>query len=695
MADLELLLAKVMDRTATIVFLAPALKERGLLVKSFLDAGFLKVKTYRNAVVYLKDQELEKDHFLFLELEVSAIDRAEMVLRSIYDSEDQSVLPRVALLVDKNALAYIPKFFSLGALLWVPALPPASELSRAHEIVTDFLARVEMFKAKPEAEMAAFFLRNYLKKYFVYDDLLTLEKSLLKLFPEKLDYTIRVVEALFLTGDFKSGRELMDQARQYSIESLDKHIDALQAKYPGALLQKGGSLADKLGFSKVYLKEGDETERKILRGVLGKIGIQDPIELGSFSELLSKTKADKPDLIICDWAKRGSDLSGSQFVQRLRGIGLTEIPIIIAVGKMTEPEAQLLADMHISQIITKPMREEHALMATAYSLQQIRTPTERKSIEEKIVQSLEKGDLTFAKFLKKKHFSSKDVLLSRKCYIEGMIYFYEKEYLKAKAVLLKAVKAAKEEEEQLGSIKPNIGKLILLSKVLFKLNEGELAIKLLENAKRKSPQNLTIHLSLLEIRASLGDFKVALTHLEDAKALDASSELVINAGLKLKLLNNDIKGTKELLADKSVNKREFITKTNNEAVLKIREGRFDQALILYQNALKSLNDSEGELKSVLLYNLSLAFLRRKEIENGKEALEKAITYTESKVHKRALSLHHRLENAIATGSELILKAPQAARFEARDLLSSASHDHQKPTATVALLGIFESATLKI
>jgi hypothetical protein len=91
---------------------------------------------------------------------------------------------------------------------------------------------------------------------------------------------------------------------------------------------------------------------------------------------------------------------------------------------------------------------------------------------------------------------------------------------------------------------------------------------------------------------------------------------------------------------------------NNQAVTFIQTGEFQRGVELYQSAIKSLPQEESDLLGVVYYNLALAFLRNEELESGLSHLQTSTSFPDSRVHKKACSLHKRIEESQASGRKL-------------------------------------------
>ena len=91
---------------------------------------------------------------------------------------------------------------------------------------------------------------------------------------------------------------------------------------------------------------------------------------------------------------------------------------------------------------------------------------------------------------------------------------------------------------------------------------------------------------------------------------------------KVKLTQGDIEGTLNLLQN-GVSEEEAAGVFNNAAVAAVKEKRYDDAIRLYENALRALKTDK--LKHIVYFNLGLSHRRKgntnKALENIRRALE--------------------------------------------------------------------------
>lgn len=616
-------------------------------------------------------------------------------LHSLYDDRMHDKV-RVSYLLTEKQQPELPAAFSDGLLSWF-------DLSRMDDIRLVQADLEEFFtllknahdRNQHEAFVAADYLRRYLKKYMIWGELVSMEKTLCNNFPLKSEYLLSLAEAHFLGGEYSRGRLVVQQAQQMSAESLDQAVDELMKKFPMALLEKQGTVADRFDIKNAVIIERDEREVQILRQALKRIGIATIREFPSFNDAWDTLKTqEEPSLMITEWSSRKGDLGTAQFLQRVRGHGFLKLPVIVMINKLRPQEAQLLNDVHAIQLMQKPLREEHSVMSIAFAIQQAKLPTERKPIEQQILHCLQTGDRADAYYLRKKYHADANIPPSRKYYIEAVFNYHHHNYTKARNYLIKGIKLSLTEKDK-DEIKPNLDKTVLLAKCLFRLGDKSIAIQMLEKARERSPFNIAILMALMEMNYDVGNVMQASAAIEEAEKIDAGNAQVIQAGAKLSLLTGKTEQASQFLAHMD-NLTEIITRMNNQAVSFIQSGEFQKGIELYLSAIKSLPPNEKDFLGVVYYNLALAFLRNEEIDPGLENLQKSATFVESRVHRRAANLSKRIEESKAAGKKIKFSKVVSGSDEDREsykLLGLMDDLVAQRHLSVALRGIYRFEAL--
>ena len=169
----------------------------------------------------------------------------------------------------------------------------------------------------------------------------------------------------------------------------------------------------------------------------------------------------------------------------------------------------------------------------------------------------------------------------------------------------------------------NLRAMNVLSRVLMKKNMWSEATALLNKADKLGPNNSQRLLLLGDACFGKGDLDKSLDYY--GKAAEENPEMVNEAKKsmgKVKLTQGDIEGALDLLQN-GVSEEEAAGVFNNAAVAAVKEKRYDDAIRLYENALRALKTDK--LKHIVYFNLGLSHRRKgntnKALENIRRALE--------------------------------------------------------------------------
>ncbi len=642
---------KIANKSVHIVLINPYHDSRIAMIKTLHKLGYKHIficKSIRDLNEKLRQTRI--DWIISTLLEEQPI-KMPMYLYGLYDDQFHDKT-RVSYLLSEKQQPQLPKAFSHGLISWFDI----KRMEDPKYIQQDFEEFFGMLKdaqdrKRHEAFVAGEYLRRYLKKFMIWGELIAMEKALCDNFPLQSENLVTLAEAHFLAGEYNRGRLIIKQAQQMAVESLDAQIDALLKQFPKALLEKQGSVAERFDIKNAVIIERDEREVQILRLALKRIGVNEIMVHPTYNDAWSVLKDQRePDLMLTEWSTRKGDLSTAQFLQRVRGHGFLKLPVIVMINQLRPQEAQLLNDVHTIQLLQKPLREDHSVMSIAFAIQQAKVPTERKPIEQQILNSLQSGDRADAYYLRKMYHADAAIPPSRKFYIEAVFNYHHHNYTKARNFLIKGIKLGATEKEK-DEIKPNLDKTILLAKCLFRLGDKSIAIQMLEKSKQRSPYNIAILMALMEMNYDAGNVNQANAAIEEAEKIDAGNAQVIQAGAKLSLLTGRVDQASQFMSHME-NLSEIITRMNNQAVSFIQNGDFQKGIELYLSAIKSLPAKEKDFLGVVYYNLALAFLRNEEMEPGLENLQKSASFPESRVHKKASLLSKKIAESQAAGKKI-------------------------------------------
>ncbi|MCX6128890.1 MAG: hypothetical protein NTX25_07475 [Proteobacteria bacterium] len=669
---------KIASKSVQILLLNPYHELRTATVKFLHKSGYKHIHTCRTiGELHEKLQETHIDWILSTLLEEQTLSMSQYFKNFYNDPKNHKI--HVSFLLREKQLPLLPAAFSAGLLSWFD-LDRFQETGSIQTEILEFFDRLKIAheNKQHEAFVAGEYFRQYLKKYMIWDELIALEKSLCNNFPIQSANLMALAEAQFLSGHYNQGRLIVKQAQQMSTDSLDPQIEDLLRKFPKALIEKKGTLAERFDVKKIVVVERDDHEMQVLRHSFNRLGLTDVTHYLSFNEAWSEMKnLPQPDIFICEWSKRNGDLSSAQFLQRLRSHGFNSLPFIVMTNRLNTSDAQLINDIHTLHLIQKPLREDHVVMSLSFAIQQAKIPSERKPIEQQIMHCLRSGDRAYAYYLRKMYHSDKSIPVSRKYYVEAVFNYHHRDFTKARNFLIKGIKMSVSEKDK-EEIRANLDKTVLLAKCLFRLGDRNLAIQIMEKARDMSPQNIAILMALTEMNYDLGNLPQAGASIQRAETIDAGNNQVIQTGSQ-SLANME-------------NLTDLITRMNNQAVSFIQNGDFERGVELYASAIKALPAKEVDFLGVVYYNLALAFLRNDNIDPGMDNLRKSMSFSASRVHTKASSLNKKLEDSKALGRKIKFAAfpsGSEADREAHNLLGLMDDLIAHKQISIALRGIYK------
>lgn len=184
----------------------------------------------------------------------------------------------------------------------------------------------------------------------------------------------------------------------------------------------------------------------------------------------------------------------------------------------------------------------------------------------------------------------------------------------------------------------NLRAMNLLSRAKMKLGHWDEALQLLNSAVILSPQNPERLIMIGDALYGKGDLDQALKAYQGAAAMDPDVANQANRGIgQIKLDQGHIEEALELFKS-SVSEEEAAGFFNNAAVQAARKEQFDEALKLYESALKALKSDK--LKPTIYYNIALTHLRLHRKVDAEKALRRSLHYNPN--HEKAKQLMEKL-----------------------------------------------------
>ncbi len=669
-------MSRFTDKKSKVLVIDPSGPVRQMMTDVVRTAlGFENVEgkaSVQDALSYL---EAEPDNAFWIIAPLAA-DQPANALHLLRICSEQPTLKhiRVSLMLDDSESYVIPAAFEMGLLSY--HAKPFTKDSLTEEL-TELLKTLENVKYH-EPLAAAHYLRNYLRSTQRYKLQEALERSLLELFPGDPEILLNLVEPQFHLDKKDEARKILQQVKTLD-RSLAAKADGISKALFGAVLPattEGGGV-DVLGIKTVVLVDTDESVRKQLENILKELGVADIQGFGDGEAAWAHIDAhSEPDLIMMEW--RIPKLSGPLLVQRIRAKNFRAVPIVVVSSLLKADDMPFAREMSIANIVAKPLNRDLLIPAVIWTMQQERLPTEHQVLERKLSMLLAANKVAEAEPLRAQLLGDPQVPIGKKRLVEAKFAFAQAHYTLARDYAVDSLKHSGDSTICLN----------LLGKCLMFLKNHEAALKCFKKAQELSPHNIERLCSIAEAETELGRHEHAEDALEHAKALDPDSKTVKEAEVKVAIAKGDTAAAQALMGEmESLN--DLVAYMNNKAVAFARCGHTQDATDLYRKTVLSIPVARPEIRAIVQYNLALSFARSSELELAVKELEEVLKHKESKVTKKAASLHARLKSALEKNTEFKMIGEESASKPTADqangadpnALSSPS-DHMSLMATI-------------
>jgi tetratricopeptide (TPR) repeat protein len=159
---------------------------------------------------------------------------------------------------------------------------------------------------------------------------------------------------------------------------------------------------------------------------------------------------------------------------------------------------------------------------------------------------------------------------------------------------------------------------------------------------------------IAEAQVEVGEEDKAKEVMDKASQLDPDATQIKEASAKMAVFSGNIEIAKALMSELD-SLSNVLSYMNNKAVASARCGRYDEGIQLYEKTITSIPEDRKDLSHIVRYNLGLAKVRGGDLEGALKELEFAMKDPNSRVFKKAQSLHKRTKKALETGADLTIK----------------------------------------
>lgn len=542
---------------------------------------------------------------------------------------------RVSLVLEESETYVLPAAFEMGLLSW--HAKPFTKDSLTEEM-SRLLKALETAK-QSEPLIAAGYFRTHLRATKNYKLHEVLERGLLSVFPGNPHVLLELAEPQFRLNKPDQAKKALAQVKILD-PNLAPRADELGKSFFGddfkATPVDGPSDINVLGVKTVLTIDSDASVLKALEDMLKKLGAENVVGFQDGEAAYEWVeKNPEPDLIITEW--RVPKLSGPMLVQRVRSKGFQSVPIMVLSSLLKAEDMPLAREMSIANIVAKPINKDLLMPALIWTMQQDRLPTENAALERKITGLLNSNKMGEAAPLRDQYLADPNVPHAKKRLIDAKFAFAAGNYAAARDAGIEALKHAGD----------SIIVLNLLGKAFMFLKQHEAALKCLKKAQAMAPQNIERLCSIAEAETEVGNHAAAGETIDSAKALDPDSTVVQEAEVKVAITKGDTETAQKLMGELE-SLSTLISYMNNKAVAHAKCGYTQDAVDLYRKTVSSVPENRADMKSVVQYNMALAFVRAGELEAAVKELED-VTKTDSKVAKKAASIKGRIKVALDKG----------------------------------------------
>ncbi|MDD9950165.1 MAG: response regulator, partial [Zetaproteobacteria bacterium] len=488
---------------------------------------------------------------------------------------------------------------------------------------------------------------EYIRKHYVNgkdpQSRYNFEKNMMGAFPGNVRTLFCLAESQFLQ---QMPEQALTTLRQTSL--LDPGlIDActhLRETYLGAdhpAVKENPNNQNILGIQLVMLIDPDSDVLFKIREMLTAVGVEqiESFEDGASAMKWMEENTIQPELIIMEW--KIPKMNGPVLAQNIRSKSIQQCPIIIVSSLINKEDTQIIREMGIDAVVSKPLEQQTFYAAIVWAIQQERCPNEQKTIMMKIKRALslkmiEESQGMIAKFMSNEQFTE-----GAKLEIESEYYLAQEKWQLARDTGLLALKKGGD----------SLALLNLVGKAMLKNQQYEDALRCFDKANSISSLNIDRMLNMAEACLNLEDHEQAEKVIDDAEKIDGQNSRVTEAKIKLKLEKGHIKSASKLMSS-IASGRDIVSYMNGRAVSLAKSHRSNDAVELYARTISALPEQWPTLITSVMYNLGLSLAREGKLAEAEQTLSQVKHFKDQNIKHKVWSLRKRIKDCIQSQTKL-------------------------------------------
>lgn len=655
------------DRSKKILVAEGSGASRTLIAESLRAQGFSNVQAVPSIKEVIDTLEIEAVSWVFTSVFAGHDENFLQLLKLSCMAPELRDL-RISVFVEPTELPLLPEAFELGLLSF------HSKVFTKDALNSEFATLMQELEESTFSSLtlSSRYLRRYLLQIEQYEELLNFERQLLKIMPGDLQQFLNTALPLAKIGKADEAKQVMAQVLKLD-PNLQKQVKAMAAQqFPGESLDDFAGAVNILGIKSAIIVDHDSLVQRDVKQALEEMGVESIRIFEDGSSALEFLEANpNPDLIFQEW--KIPKVTGPLFLQKAKEKSARNSPFIVCSSLIDKSDVPFLREMGVAQVVQKPVQRNELIKGIAWTIQQDRRPTDKVALERKIRLALgqrdyEEADKNIALYLGDAAISN-----GAKQLIRAESHYAKAEYEKARDFCIEAMKNGGE----------SILVLNLLGKVMLQLRDMNTALKCFERAQKLAPQNIERLCQMAEIHAELGNETESESLLERVDDIDKNGDKADESRAKIAIAQGDSGSAKKIMSSlESIDS--VISYMNNRAIAMARCGMVLEGIEEYRKTLDSIPDANIAIRSVVLYNLALAYIRDDKTELAKLVLMDTVHEEAARMLPRVNKLLQRIGAAESRGEVFQMpkiEAPKAAATHEGDGSGEAGTDIVRTIST--------------